>query len=157
MSDTSLKSLDWDTLVCFTQGLIEVAKVDGIQPKETQFIRAFFKEEISHIPGKEESHFRDIKDLPFDIAEAKKHLNTDELKEYFFKSCVMLACVDTFSDEEEQLIGRYAGELNFPKEKLDQIIDQVQQELLAQFSDITIYSDSLKEVARSIGVKDTGK
>lgn len=151
MSETSF--IDWDKLLCFTKGLIEVAKVDGIQPKEIQFIEGFFKEEISRIKGKENYDFKDLLDSSFDLAEAKKHFSSDELKEYFFKSCVMLACVDTFSDDEKQLISNYARELDFPKEKLDFIIDVVQKELLAQFSDITIYTDSLQEVAESIGVK----
>jgi hypothetical protein len=152
MSETAF--INWDKLVCFTQGLIDVAKVDGIQPKEIQFIEGFFKEEVSRIPGKENADFHDLLNSTFNLEEAKKHFNSEELKEYFFKSCVMLACVDTFSDDEKQLINKYAEELDFAKEKLNKIIDEVREELLAQFSDITIYSDSLKEVAQSLGVKD---
>ncbi|MFN8575696.1 MAG: hypothetical protein U0354_02450 [Candidatus Sericytochromatia bacterium] len=37
----SLKVLDFDTLMCFVQGLIQVAKVDGIQPKEQEYREGF--------------------------------------------------------------------------------------------------------------------
>ncbi len=153
MSDT-LKALDWDTLVYFTSGLIEVAKVDGIQPKEREYIEAFFYEEISHIPDKRTEKFENIGDLPFDLDKAKQKINNDEIKQFFLKSCVMLACVDTFTTEEKALIKKFATGLDFSEEKLNLVIQEVQEEIMAQFKDISIYMDSLKEVAQSIGVKE---
>jgi hypothetical protein len=153
MSDT-LKALDWETLVCFTNGLIEVAKVDGINPKEREYIQEFFYEEISHIPDKKDEKFENIADLPFDLENAKQIINDDEIKQFFLKSCVMLACVDTFTDDEKNLIKKFAEALDYSENKLNVVIQEVQDEIMAQFKDISIYMDSLKEVAQSIGVEE---
>ena len=144
----------WETLLCFTKGLVEVAKVDGINPKEREYIEEFFNEEISHIPDRKDEKFDSVADLPFDLAEAKLKINDDDLKQFFLKSCIMLACVDTFTDDEKALVRKYSAALDYSEENLNKLIQEVQDELLAQFKDISIYMDSLKEVAQSIGVED---
>ena len=154
MSEAPLKSLDFDTLMCFVHGLIEVAKVDGIQPKEREYIEAFLNEELSHTQLTGNVTFEDLINDTFDKDTAKKLIKEDELKEFFLKSCVMLACVDDFSDDEKALIKEYAQYLDYPQEGLDQIINEVQEQIMAHFKDITIYSDSLKDVAQSIGVEN---
>lgn len=148
-------ALDWNTLLFFTQGLIEVAKADGIDPRERQYIEAFFNEETAFMYDKKEIDFEKLVESPLYIDEMNNYLNTDELKEYFLKTCVMLACVDNnFSEDERKLIKQFSDVLSISQEKLNSIITEVQQEYLSQFSDISIYKDSLKEIAENIGVKD---
>lgn len=154
MSDTSLKVLDFDTLMCFVHGLIEVAKVDGIQPKEKEYIEAFLNEELSYMNNKQQINFEDLVNDSFEIKKAQELIKDDELKTFFLKSCVILACVDTFSDDEKALIKSFADNLNYTQPNLDRIIVEVQNQILEQFKDITIYQDSLKEVAKSIGVEN---
>lgn len=154
MSDESIKALDFDTVMCFVHGLIEVAKVDGIQPKERDYIEGFLNEELALMNSQEEIVFEDLIKDSFDRKKVKELITDNELKEFFLKSCVMLACVDNFSDEEKALIREFADDINYSQENLDKIIDEVQTEIMAHFKDITIYSDSLKDVAQSIGVKN---
>ncbi len=156
MSENLLTVLDWDTLVCFVKGLIKVAKVDGIQAKEREYIEAFFHEETSHIHDKEnqDMNFDELANSDFDLESSKNLLNTTELKTFFLKSCIMLACVDAFSDDEKTLITQFSEQLSFNQEQLQELISEVQNEIMAHFKDIQIYSDSLKDVAQSIGVVD---
>jgi hypothetical protein len=150
----SLIALDFDTLMCFVQGLIEVAKVDGIQPKEKEYIEAFLREELTYLSKKDEFIFEDLIKQNFDIEKAKELIKDNELKEYFLKSCVMLACVDTFSSEEKDLIIDFSNKLNYSQNDLNKIINEVQDEIMEHFKDISIYQDSLREVAKSIGVEN---
>lgn len=153
MSET-LKELDWETLVCFVKGLVAVAKVDGIQPGERDYIEAFFQEETNHIQNPGSLDFDTIASTDFNIEEAKPLLNTDDVKRFFLKSCVMLACIDYFSDDERKLINDYSYALNVTQENLEEIILEVQNEIMAQFKDIKIYTDSLQEIAERIGLKN---
>lgn len=150
----SLKVLDFDTLMCFVQGLIQVAKVDGIQPKEQEYIEGFLREELTYLEHKDEFVFDDLIKQSFDINKLSELIQDNDLKEYFLKSCVMLACVDTFSPEEKELINEFSNKLNYSTENLNTLINQVQTEIMEHFKDISIYQDSLREVAKSIGVED---
>ncbi len=153
MSEDSLKALDFDTLMCFVHGLIQVAKVDGIQPKEKEYIEAFLNEELSHIDPTPKVNFDDLVNDNFDKTSIERQIKNEELKVFFLTSCVMLACVDEFTDAEKELINEYSGILNYSKEDLDKIILNVQNQIMDQFKDITIYSDSLEDIAQSIGVE----
>lgn len=154
MSENQLKSLDFDTLICFVQGLIEIAKVDGISVGEKEYIEAFLREELNHLNGDNDISFEELVRLDFNIQKAKSLIVNNELKEYFFKSCIMLACVDGFTNEEKSLIESFADNLNYSRSDLNKVISEVQNELMEQFKDITLYHDSLKEVAKSIGLEN---
>ena len=152
MSNNKLDTLDFDTLVCFTLGLIEVAKVDGIQPKEREYIERFFINELSYSNENRTIDFDTLVNTSFNQEELKKFINTSDLKNYFLKSCIMLACVDSFSDEEKTLVRHFSELLSVQQEELDKLIKEVQYEIMEQFKDIKIYADSLQEVGASIGI-----
>lgn len=154
MSENQLKPLDYDTLICFVQGLIEVAKVDGIVQGEKEYIEAFLREELSELNKEIDVSVDELIRLDFNIQKAKSLIVDDELKNYFFKSCVMIACIEGFSIEEKSLIKSFADNLNYSRDNLNKVINDVQSELMSQFENITIYQDSLKEVAKSIGVEN---
>jgi len=151
------KELDWETLKSFTLGLVQVAKVDTFTADEKSFIRAFFEDSCSSLKEEQKESFDQVIEQQFALKQAKELFNSEELKNYFLKSCVMLACIDEFTSDEKKLIAEFAKELGVSEEQLTEITKEVQNELLESFSGITIYTDSLAEVAQRIGIEEINK
>lgn len=142
--------IDFNTLLSFTKGLVKLAQLNSLIPEEKEYIKMFFEDVSSELNIKSdfESTFKNLENEDINDNDLKNLSSSEEIKEYFFKSCIFLACIDHFSNEEKSFINDLALKLEF--NKLDKLMDEVQEEIFAEFKDIKIFTDSLQEIKESI-------
>ncbi len=141
MDTTTLEINDVQVII---RGLYAVAKSDGIHDSELVMMREFYDTCRADVGGLAE--FDDIISQPFDAAEAKEILGTDELKNIFLTSCWFLAFADgQVTDLEKSTIAEFGRALEMSDEQLTTIHEQVKDFLLAHISNIHNI-DALKEV-----------
>lgn len=142
--------IDFNTLLSFTKCLVKLAQLNNLIPEEKQYIKMFFEDVCSelNIDSNFENTFKNFENEEINDQDLKNLSSSEEIKEYFFKSCIFLACVDYFSDEEKDFIKDLAEKLEF--NKLDKLMDEVQEEIFSQFKDIKIFTDSLEEIKETI-------
>lgn len=142
--------IDFNTLLSFTKCLVKLAQLNNLIPEEKKYIKMFFEDVCSelNIESNFENTFKNLENEEINDQDLKNLSSSEEIKEYFFKSCIFLACVDHFSDEEKTFIKDLSAKLKF--NKLDKLMDEVQEEIFAEFKDIKIFTDSLQEIKEAI-------
>ncbi|GIW22427.1 MAG: hypothetical protein KatS3mg068_1434 [Candidatus Sericytochromatia bacterium] len=144
--------INFETLLSFTKALIKLAQIDNVIPEEKEYIKNFF-EEVSkelNVNVDFEKTFKDLENQNINDEDIKNLSSSEEIKEYFLKTCIFLACVDYFSQNEKTFIKNIAEKLNF--NNLDKLVKDVQNELLKNFENVTIFKDSLDKVKSSISI-----
>lgn len=127
------------------RGMHEVAKVEGVHDAEAVMIRGFY-ENCQRDTGALTS-FEELCRGPFDLDEARRILDTPDLKAAFLRSCLLLAYADgRYSTEERQLVRGYADALGVPAHATLAIEESVSDQLLQNIARISNI-DALREVA----------
>lgn len=132
----------------FVRGMYDLACTDGAHAAEMVMLRGFYDD------CQREAHaltdFDDLIKLPFDLVEAKRVLDTPELKAAFLQSCVLLAYADgKYTPGERARVRAYAGELGVTSEVLESIELSVTDGLMQNLLKVQNV-DALREVAAEI-------
>jgi hypothetical protein len=138
-------SLGINHIQVFVRGMYDLACTDGAHAAEMVMLRGFYDD------CQREAHaltdFDDLIKLAFDLAEAKRVLDTPELKTAFLQSCVLLAYADgKYSPGERARLRVYASELSVSAETLESVELSVADGLMQNFLKIQNV-DALREVA----------
>ncbi len=118
----------------------EVANADGEHPNELALITAFEME------------------LPEGAGDgvALEALDTDEAKEVFLKSLVLVALADgRMSEEEVQVIRSYSTRLGLAEHVLTDIIQQVSVMMLGHFAGLKHFRDQAQAIGRALGLDES--
>jgi hypothetical protein len=144
--------VDFNTLLSFTKCLIKLAQLNTLIPEEKEYIKTFFENTALEIGVKDnfETIFKSLEDSEINEKDLKNLSVSEELKEYFFKTCVFLACIDYFSDEEKDFIKDLALKLNF--NKLNKVIEEVKNEIFKDFNKVEIFKNSLDKIKALISL-----
>jgi hypothetical protein len=114
----------------------EVAECDGEHPREVELINKF----ESQVPGS---------DGAIDLSS----LSTDEHREVFLKSLMLVAFADgRVSDEERAVIDRYADQLQISVDVRAKAWTEVASALLSVFSGIRNYRSQVVLLGESMGL-----
>lgn len=133
------------------QGMMKLAASDGVHPKEVQLIKGFMAECYELAGGTET--YEELSHEDFDLEHVKAVLNTDELRELFMKSNLLLACADgVYSESEQNMMDHYAIEMGMTAGRLRELEMQVKQYMLGQFAGVKVYRDQAEELGRKLGM-----
>lgn len=133
------------------RGMMKLAAADGVHPKELAMIEAFLAD-CYEVAGGKESH-EEVLRQQFDMQQAKEVLHTDELRELFLKSCLLLACADgVYSEAEQNLMDHYSMDLAIPAGRLRELEQEVKGYFLSQFAGVKIFRDKAEELGRKLGL-----
>ena len=133
-------ALDLDAAAAQTiaAGMREIAAIDGTHAREDALIDAF----ASGLPSSASGV--DLSTLP-----------TDDHKEAFMKSLVLVAFADgQLSDGERAIIEQYASELGLEASAVTGIVTHVASVLLSKFAGVKVYRDQVAEIGRGLGLDD---
>lgn len=103
----------------FLVGLISIAKIDDKVIKEFELLKNFYLEKVKD--SEKIAFISELFTKEFDANLANKEFNKEQ-KELFFNLALMIAFLDGLSEKEEAFIRVYAKALEYPNEKLDEII-----------------------------------
>jgi len=133
--------LDRTTASFIAAGLRELAEVDGFHDVELALI-----EDLEQDLGVEEVRFDLTTDHP---------LQSDELKEVFMRSAILLALADGhISELEGERIGRYANLLGIGVERLAELFRDVKVFLLSAFQGADIFREQAEQIGHDLGLDD---
>lgn len=142
----SPQNLTFDHVKVLTHALFAVAKVDGVHDNEMALIREFY--ESCTRAG--DPPLADIAGGKFDIESAKALFDTDEAKQLFLKSLILLAFADgKFATVEDEIIREYAEALGVSGEQVDNLHEATKEYLLSALAHIQNL-DALKEVRKRL-------
>jgi hypothetical protein len=131
-----------------TRGMYAVAQCDGVHQTELVLLKEFYEGCRAEVDGL--SSFAEVVEVTFDAEEAKDILDTEELREVFLKSCLLLAYADgVFSNGERARIKEFATALAVDDEARAHLEDVVRDHLIQQVAHIRNL-DALKEVAKEL-------
>ncbi len=118
------------------KGMRQVATADGVVlDRELQLIAAFEAE----LPEAE----------PTDAPD----LSSDEVKEVYLRSLVLVALADgRVGDRELEAIVELASAIDIPREKVDESVLAVKRRFLQVFAGVTIFRDAVVQVADDLGL-----
>lgn len=119
-------------------GMKSVALADGeMHQAELALIRSFA------IPSDEK-----------DGAVASEVIGDGGVREAYLHSLVMVALADgNISSDEDQVIRRLAGEVGLGDDDVDRAIGEVKQWFLAHFAGVSVFADSVAEIAAGLGLE----
>jgi uncharacterized membrane protein YebE (DUF533 family) len=130
------------------RGMYAVAKSDGVHETELVMMQGFYESCRSDDDGL--TSFKELIEVPLDLAEAKEALDTDALRQAFLKSCLFLAFADgVYSDGEKKAVRQLAAGVGLSESDVSSLESVVKGELLRQVSRVQ-NMESLKEVATSL-------
>ena len=116
----------------------EIAAVDGLHEAEEQLIQQFEQSLPSH---------SGTVDLSV--------IDTDELREAYVKSMVLVAFADGgLTDLERQAVSKKSSAIGFGPDKLSDVYVEVAKGLLSTFKGVQIFRDQAVEIGRSLGLND---
>jgi hypothetical protein len=142
----SPQDLSFEQVKVLTHALFAVARVDGVHDNEMALIREFYES----CARKGDPRLEDVAGAPFDIAAAKPLFETDEAKQLFIKSLILLAFADgQYAVVEDNLIRQYGAALGLSKETLDNLHEATKEYLLSALAHIQNL-DALKEVRKRL-------
>lgn len=126
------------------RGLIDLAKVDGLHEAEIELIEGF-----ASAGGPGQANVADLKNAPFDLAEAAPILGASEqLTEAFLASCYLLIYADGMhSDQERARIGEYADALGVERDRLEDLHVRARLYLLQMMAQGLRNKEAIKMVA----------
>ncbi len=117
----------------------EVAEVDGVHEAEVELIHRFE---------------RDLPPLIGTVDESV--INTDELRNAYTKSMVLVAFADgSVSDLERALVAKKSAAVGVNSDQLSGVYTDVAKALLSVFSGVQVYRDQAVEIGRNLGLQDT--
>jgi uncharacterized tellurite resistance protein B-like protein len=117
----------------------EVAAADGIHEAEAELIRRFEK---------------GLPPLTSEVDSAV--INTDELRNAYVKSMVLVALSDgSVSELERELIAQKSAAVGIDNRQLSGVYTEVGKSLLSAFSGVQIYRQQAVEIGRGLGLDDS--
>lgn len=133
--------MDRESASFIAAGLRELAGVDGYHALELALI-----EDLERELGTEPVQFDLTADHP---------LRSDELKEVFMRSAILLALADgQISELEGERIGRYANLLGIGVERLAELFRDVKVFLLSAFAGAEIFRDQAEQIGHDLGLDE---
>lgn len=108
----------------FLAGLIEIASIDQKVIQELTILKEYYLEKYGE---NEYKKLENILEQKFDIYLANKEFDSEK-KDLFFNLSITVAFLDDFSEKEENRIRDLAELLNYPQDKINQIISEIKAE-----------------------------
>src|SRR5262245_2596541 len=135
------------TAEAIARGLFEVARADGVHERETALIASFWIE-----TGGEHAGLADLERRgPIGGAELAAALGTDEERQLFLKTALLLAWADgKVTPAENKVVTAFAGALGL-SDRLETLETQVKEYLLGHVAHLH-NTDAAVAVARRLGV-----
>ncbi|MEY4509367.1 MAG: hypothetical protein RLZZ450_1489 [Pseudomonadota bacterium] len=131
------------------RGMFAVARCDGVHATELVLLREFYEGCRADVDGL--ASFEDVISVELDADSARDVLDTDELRELFLRSCLLLAFADgVFSPAERQLLVELATLLGVTPERRAELEDEARSYLLqriAHIHNVDALQDVVKELA----------
>lgn len=145
MSTDTTPHLGINHVQVIVRAMHEVARLDGVHDAEAVMLREFY-ESVQRDTGALTS-FQELLRGAFDLEEARRILDTPDLKAALLRSCLLLAYADgIYSSAERERIRQFADALGVPAHATlaleESVADQLMQNI-ARISNI----DALREVA----------
>jgi len=112
---------------CLLRGLLSIALIDGSFMNDfNHLVNTFFQ-----VKGKDmEIHQKiaSVTEKSFDLQQAARLMENSEVKTFFFNTAVMLACLDSLSERETEILNTYALAFNFLPKDLLELTENIQYE-----------------------------
>lgn len=130
-------SVDGPAAAIISAGMKAVAKADGdVHHNELGLIQAF-----------EDG----LPDEP--VVDAKATLNSDELREVYARSLVLVALADgVISDEEDRVIRELCASMEVSQTTLHTATFEAKQWFVEQFSGVTVFREAVERIAAELDV-----
>jgi len=139
--------IDFDQVKVLCHAMMTVARVDGVHDQEMRLIREFYASCAR--AGDPEVEAVTQGDLPEGAAEAAFG-RTDEHKQVFVKSLILLAYADgTYGEAEDGRIRELAGQVGLEGDAVDRLKVATREYLLASLSHVQNL-DALREVQKEL-------
>lgn len=131
-------SVDGPAAAIISAGMRTVAKADGdVHEHELRLIEAF-EQGLPEAPE----------------ADPKVALGSDELREVYARSLVLVAMADgTISDSEGAVIHELCAAMEVSDEVLERVTLEVKRWFLERFAGVTIFRDAVAQIAAELGVE----
>lgn len=128
--------LDAAQAAFIAKGMRRVATADGlIHQREIDLIAAFEAE------------------LPEDAPTAAPDLSSDEVKETYLRSLILVALADgRVGESEHEVIVELAGEVDIERQQVDACVLLVKRRFLQVFAGVNIFRDAVVKVAGDLGL-----
>ena len=140
------QELTFEHVTVLTQALLAVARVDGVHDNEMKLIRDFY----DSCKRAGDPRLEDVVGDGLDEKKARELFGTPELAKLFVKSLILLGFADgTYAKEEDELIRKYASELELSDEQVDALHGATKEFLLGSLSHIQNL-DALKRVQEAL-------
>jgi hypothetical protein len=121
-------NLKSEEAACLLKGFLSIAEIDGTIIHELEFIIGFIFETMRN-SQESKLKIKEIIEEEFDIQQARPILENKKVKAFFFNISVMIACLDSLSNDEMDVLNSYADEFDYPKHELQVLLKNVLNEL----------------------------
>lgn len=143
------QNLTFEHVKCLTAGMFAVAKVDGVHDREMALIREFY--ESCARTG--DPRLEDVVRQSFDVEDARRLFEGNEMARLFVKSLILLAFADgSYAREEDTLIRSIAAQLGLDDAAVNGLHQSTKEFLLSSLAHVQNL-DALKEVARRLDMQ----
>lgn len=143
------QNLTFEHVKCLTTGMFAVAKVDGVHDREMALIREFY--ESCARTG--DPRLEDVVRQSFDVEDARRLFEGNEMARLFVKSLILLAFADgSYAREEDTLIRSIAAQLGLDDAAVNGLHQSTKEFLLSSLAHVQNL-DALKEVARRLDMQ----
>lgn len=130
------------------RGMYSVARCDGVHATELVLLREFYESCRRDVDGL--ASFEEVIAVPLDEANAADILDTEELRDLFYKSCVLLSFADgQLSAGERAELERLADVVGLAPERRALLTEAARSYLLQQIAHIQNV-DALREVLQEL-------
>jgi uncharacterized membrane protein YebE (DUF533 family) len=130
------------------RGMYSVARSDGVHATELVLLREFYESCRRDVQGL--ATFEEVVSVPLDEDTARDILNTQELRDVFYKSCLLLAFADgQLSAPERAELERLAHIMGLSEERRATLTEAARGYLLQQVAHIHNV-DALRSVLKEL-------
>jgi uncharacterized membrane protein YebE (DUF533 family) len=130
------------------RGMYSIARSDGVHATELVLLREFYEGCRRDVSGL--ASFEEVIAVPLDEATAAEILSTEELRDLFYKSCLLMSYADgQLSAGERAELARLADLLHIPAERRAHLSEAARSHLLQQIAHIK-NTDALCEVLKEL-------
>lgn len=145
----SEQNLTFEHVKCLAAGMFAVAKVDGVHDREMALIREFYE----GCARAGDPRLEDVVKQNFEIEEARRLFEGDDMARLFVKSLILLAFADgSYAREEDNVIRSIAAKLGLDDAAVNGLHAATKEFLLQSLAHVQNL-DALKEVARRLDMQ----
>ncbi len=142
------QALTFEQVKSLTHGLLAVARVDGVHDNEMALVRQFY-DECSRAG---DPRLEEVAQGEFDAENAAKLFDTQELRQMFVKSLILLAFADgSYAQLEDDAIRKYAGIMGLEGPAVDSLLESTRDFLLSSLTHIR-NTEALTEVMKKLSL-----